>query len=131
MFLAKNKELLERFKRGDRDALEKVYQHYVPGVTSYLRKDFTFRNGIDHQYFKGILDLSDLKASVQEVFRRAFEEMARTSYNGINSFTNWVLAIGRNMVINRFRNREIALSDYISPSDERSHLTFMDDEVSE
>ena len=28
-------------------------------------------------------------------------------------------------------NREIAISDYISASDERSHLTFMDDEVTE
>lgn len=131
MFLAKNKDLLERFKRGDRDALEEVYRHYAPGVTSFLRKGFTFRSGKGHYYFKGIQDLSELKASVQEVFRRALEDKARTSYNGINSFTNWVLAIGRNMVINRFRNREIAFSDYISPSDDRSHLTFMDDEVSE
>ena len=131
MFLAKNKELLERFKRGDRDAMEEVYRHYAPGVTSFLRKGFTFRSGKGHFYFKGIMDLSELKASVQEVFRRALEEKARTSYNGINSFTNWVLAIARNMVINRFRNREIAFSDYISASDSRSHLTFMDDEVSE
>jgi RNA polymerase sigma factor (sigma-70 family) len=131
VFLAKNQELLAAFKAGNRDALEVVYRHYVPGVTSFLRKGFTFRSGKGHYYFKGIMDPSELKASVQEVFRRAFEEKARTSYNGINSFTNWVLAIGRNMVINRFRNREIAFSDYISPSDDRSHLTFMDDEVSE
>ena len=57
---------------------------------------------------------------MQEVFRRSFETRARNSYNGVNSFTNWVLAIARNMVINQFRNREIAFSDYISASDERS-----------
>jgi len=131
MFLAKNKKLLEAFKRGDRDALEVVYRHYVPGVTSFLRKGFTFRSGSGHFYFKGIQDLSELKASVQEVFRRALEEKARTSYNGINSFTNWVLAIGRNMVINRFRNREIAISNYIAASDDRNPLTFMDDEATE
>ena len=131
MFLAKDKELLAAFKEGDRDALDKVYRHYGPGVTSFLRKGFTFRSGSTHYYFKGIQDPSDLKSSVQEVFRRAFEGKARNSYNGINSFTNWVLAIGRNMVINRFRNREIAFSDYISAGDERSHLTVMDDEVTD
>ncbi len=131
MFLAKDKTLLAAFKGGDRDALETVYRHYAPGVTSFLRKGFTFRSGAGHFFFKGIQDPSELKSSVQEVFRRALEEKARISYNGINSFTNWVLAIGRNMVINRFRNREISFSNYISPSDDRSHLTFMDDEVTE
>ncbi len=111
--------------------MDDVYRHYFPGVTSFLRKGFTFRSGKGAFFFKGIQDPSDLKSGVQEVFRRAFETRARTSYNGINSFTNWVLAIGRNMVINQFRNREIAFSHYISPSDQRSHLTVMDDEISE
>jgi len=131
MFLAKNKELLAAFKAGNREALDTVYRHYAPGVTSFLRKGFTFRSGAGHFYFKGIQDPSELKSSVQEVFRRAFEGKARDSYNGINSFTNWVLAIGRNMVINRFRNREVAISNYISPTDDRSHMAFMDDEMTE
>ncbi len=129
MFLAKNPRLLEAFKRGDRAAMDEVYRHYCPGLTAFLRKGFTFRSGKGHFYFKGIQDPTDLEAAVQEVFRRAFEEKARRSYNGVNSFTNWVLAIGRNMVINQFRNREIAFSDYISPSDERGHLAIMDAEV--
>ena len=131
MFLAKDPQLLEAFKRGDRDAMEKVYRHYFRGVTAFLRKGFTFRSGTGHFYFRGIQDPNELKNGVQEVFRRAFEDRARQSYNGINSFTNWVLAIGRNMVINQFRNREIAFSDYIAPSDERGHLTIMDDEITE
>lgn len=129
MFLAKNPELLESFKRGERDAMESVYRHYVPGVSAFLRKGFTFRSGQGQFYFKGIQDPNELKPAVQEVFRRAFEDKARSSYNGVNSFTNWVLAIARNMVINKFRNREIAFSDYISASDSRSHLQVMDDEV--
>ena len=108
-----------------------VYRHYFRGVTSFLRKGFTFRSGSGHFYFKGIVDQSELKSAVQEVFRRSFEDRARQSYNGINSFTNWVLAISRNMVINQFRNREIAFSDYISPTDERGHLAIMDDEITE
>jgi RNA polymerase sigma factor (sigma-70 family) len=131
MFLAKNQRLLEAFKAGERAAMDTVYRHYLPGVTSFLRKGFTFRSGKGHFYFKGIMDPGDLKSAVQEVFRRAFEAKARASYNGINSFTNWVLAISRNMVINQFRNREIAFSEYIAPSDERGHLAILDDEVTE
>ncbi len=131
MFLAKNPKLLEAFKKGDRKAMDEVYRHYAPGVTSFLRKGFSFRSATGNFYFKGIQDPSELKSAVQEVFRRAFEAKARNSYNGAYSFTNWVLAIARNMVINQFRNREIAFSEYISGSDERSHLTVMDDEVTE
>jgi RNA polymerase sigma factor (sigma-70 family) len=131
MFLAKDKKLLDSFKKGDRDAMDQVYRHYHRGVTAFLRKGFTFRSGTGHFFFKGIQDNSDLRSAVQEVFRRAFEDRARQSYNGVNSFTNWILAIGRNMVINQFRNREIAFSDYISPTDERGHLTVMDDEITE
>jgi len=131
MFLAKNKKLLAAFKRGEREAMDEIYRHYAPGVTAFLRKGFTFRSGKGNFYFKGIQDPADVKNAVQEVFRRAFEGRARDSYNGINSFTNWVLAIGRNMVINQFRNREIAFSQYIAPTDERGHLTVMDDEITE
>ena len=35
------------------------------------------------------------------------------------------------MIINQFRNREIAFCDYIAPSDERGHLAIIDDEVTE
>lgn len=131
MFLAKNKKLLDAFKRGDKAAMDVVYRHYQRGVTGFLRKGFTFRSGTSYFYFRGIADPNELNNAVQEVFRRSFEDRARASYNGVNSFTNWVLAIARNMVINQFRNREIAFSDYIAPTDERGHLTIMDDEVTE
>jgi RNA polymerase sigma-70 factor (ECF subfamily) len=131
MFLAKDKKLLEAFQRGDRDAMEQVYKHYHRGVANFLRKGFTFRSGSTHFYFRGISDPHDLKSAVQEVFRRAFEDKARHSYNGVNSFSNWVLAIGRNMVINQFRNREVAFSSVIKATDERGHLAILDDEVTE
>ena len=131
MFLAKNKKLLKAFKKGERAAMDEVYRHYQPGVQRFIRKGFTFRSQKGNFYFKGIPEPSELHSSVQEVFRRAFEDKARNAYNGINSFTNWVLAIARNMVINGFRNREIAFSNYVSASDSRSHLAVMDDEVTE
>ena len=90
MFLANNKPLLKAFKDGDKKAMEEIYIHYVPGVTRFLRKGFTFRSGTRHLFFRGLPDESDLQGAVQEVFRRAFEDKARHSYNGINSFSNWV-----------------------------------------
>ena len=131
MLLAKNEDLLKRFRVGDKDAMEEVYRHYSPGVTRFLRQGFTFRSGGGHCYFKGIKLQDDLNSAVQEVFRRAFEDRARNAYNGINSFSNWVLAISRNMVINGFRNREIAFSSYISKKDDRGHLAIMDNAVTE
>jgi RNA polymerase sigma factor (sigma-70 family) len=131
MFLAKDKKLLEAFKMGDREAMDTVYRHYVAGVSGFLRKGFTFRSGTSHLYFKGIQDSQEISAAVQEVFRRAFEDRARQSYNGVNSFSNWVLAIARNLVINQFRNREISFSNYVSKADERGHLTVMDEEITE
>jgi RNA polymerase sigma factor (sigma-70 family) len=130
VYLAKNKPLLAAFKAGDRSALDNVYRQYSRGVRAFLGKGFTFRSGKGNFHFRGIHDDSELDSSVQEVFRRAFEERARTSYNGINSFTNWVLAIARNMVINSFRNREVAVSQYVAATDDRGVAGFMDREMS-
>lgn len=129
--LPQNPRLLHAFRLGERAALEEVYRQYSPAVLKFLRGGFGFRSGGSTMHFKGIHNDSDLNSSVQEVFRRAFEEKARHSYNGTNSFTNWVLAIARNMVLNGFRRREVNLSEYIKESDHRNQLTFMDDEMTE
>jgi RNA polymerase sigma factor (sigma-70 family) len=131
MFLAKDKKLLEAFRKGDRDAMDVVYRHYRRGVTAFLRNGFSFRSGTGYFFYRGISDPKDLESAVQEVFKRSFEDRARHAYNGVTSFSNWILAIARNMVINQFRNREVAFSSYISPSDIRSHGAILDDEVTE
>ena len=130
MFLAKNKELLEAFREGTKEAMEEVYLHYEPGVKRFLKSGFSFRSGDGHCYFKGIPSEDDLNVAVQEVFRRAFEDRARNAYNGINSFSNWVLAIARNMVINQFRNREVVISSYVSEDDSRGDSALIDGENS-
>ena len=42
MFLAKNKELLEAFKEGTKEAMEEVYLHYEPGVKRFLNLVLVF-----------------------------------------------------------------------------------------
>lgn len=111
--------------------MDVVYRHYHRGVTAFLRNGFSFRSGTGYFFYRGILDASDLENAVQEVFKRSFEDRARHAYNGVTSFSNWILAIARNMVINQFRNREVAISSYISASDGRSHGAILDEEVTE
>jgi RNA polymerase sigma factor (sigma-70 family) len=126
MFLAKNAALLEAFKRGEREAMDEVYRHYHPGLAAFLRRGFSFQSSGRPYFFKGIKDPAELEAAVQEVFRRLFEAKARASYNGSRPFSNWMLAIARNMAINQFRNREVALSDSTRDGDERGHLAALD-----
>jgi len=115
VLLIKNPDLLSRFRKGESSALEEVYLFYVKGVSHFLSKGFSFRSGDKYFYFKGCKSPFDLHNAVQEVFRRAFEEKARLSYNGVNTYSNWILAIARNMVINQFRNKEIAFSQFEDP----------------
>jgi RNA polymerase sigma factor (sigma-70 family) len=112
VLLIKNPELLSAFRRGEKAAMEQVYRFYVKGVSHFLQKGFSFRSSERFFYFKGYRSPFDLHNAVQEVFRRAFEERARLSYNGVNSYSNWILAIARNMVINQFRNKEIPFSQF-------------------
>src|SRR5438045_884131 len=92
--------------------MEVVYRHYVKGVSHFMQKGFSFRSTDKFFFFKGYRSPFDLHNAVQEVFRRAFEERARLSYNGVNSYSNWILAIARNMIINQFRNKEIPFSQF-------------------
>ncbi len=131
MFLAKDKELQERFRAGETEAMDIIYKHYAPGVHRFLGRGFTFRSGGGHCHFTGIKSDDELRSSVQEVFRRAFEDRARNAYNGINSFSNWVLAISRNMVINRFRNREIVMSNFVTTDDAGGQASFLERTMTE
>ena len=132
MFLAKNKELLERFRSGEKEAMEEIYLHYSPGVHRFLRNGFTFRSGGGHCYFKGIKVEDELNVAVQEVFRRAFEERARNAYNGINSFSNWVWPLAEIWSSTNFATAK-SPSVIIFPKgtgEDRSHIAAMDTAVS-
>lgn len=131
MWLVRNQTLLKHFRQGDREAMSSVYRHYQPGVTAFLRKGFSFRSGTSFFFFKGTKDEEQLGSYVQEVFRRSFEDKARQSYNGVTSFSNWVLAIARNMVINQFRNKEIAFSQFVKKEEDGTEYSPLDQELPE
>jgi RNA polymerase sigma-70 factor (ECF subfamily) len=113
MLLVERRELLARFKAGDRRALEEVYRHYVPEVANFLRRGFSFTSRDRNFRFSGYTQPFDLDNALQETFVRAFKESARLGYDGLHSYKNYLLAIARNLVVDEFRNREVAMSPFI------------------
>jgi RNA polymerase sigma factor (sigma-70 family) len=111
--LIERRELLDRFRKGERRALEEVYRHYVADVANFLSRGFTFSSRDRHFRFVGYTQPFDLDNALQETFARAFKESARMGYDGLNSFRNYLFAIARNLVIDEFRNREVAMSPFI------------------
>jgi RNA polymerase sigma factor (sigma-70 family) len=115
--LIERRELLDRFKRGERQALEEVYRHYVADVAAFLQRGFTFQSSGRPLRFSGYAQPFDLDNALQETFTRAFKESARLGYDGLNPYRNYLFAIARNLVLDEFRNREVAMSPFIAQLD--------------
>src|SRR5260370_32678632 len=111
--LIERRELLDRFKRGERRALEEVYRHYAPELAAFLQRGFTFSSGGRPLRFSGYAQPFDLDNALQETFLRAFKESARVGYDGLHPYKSYLFAIARNLVLDEFRNREVAMSPFI------------------
>lgn len=105
MILLESRELLDGFRRGDKNALLAVYRHYVRDVTRFLMAGFSFDSGGQRCTFRGFRGGYEIEAALQEIFRRAFEERARLAYNGIDPYKPYLLRIARNAVINDLKSR--------------------------
>jgi len=98
---ADNRALLDRFRRGERDALAKVYYHYVDEVATLARRGFTIESS-GHAVIRGV-DREREREIVQETFAKAFAEKARLAYDGIQPYRPYLLRIAKNLMIDRFR----------------------------
>jgi RNA polymerase sigma-70 factor, ECF subfamily len=112
MLLVEDRSLLDAFRRGDRAALEKVYETYGPQVASFLRAGFGFQSGGRSCRFRGARSQLDLEDRLHDVFSRAFSEGARLGYDGLSPYKTYLLTIAKNTVIDDFRRKEHALIDY-------------------
>lgn len=108
-----HRELLERFRLGERDALEHVYRHYASEVWAVLRSGFAGSGG---PRIAGLSDASALRDAVQDVFIRAFGEAARLAYDGLRPYRPYLLRIARNVRIDQLRRtgREVFMADVAS-----------------
>jgi RNA polymerase sigma factor (sigma-70 family) len=112
MLLVEDRALLDRFRRGDQSALERVYAVYARDVAVQLRRGFTFQSGGRSCRFHGTRSAADLEDRVHDVFVRAFSESARLAYDGLTPYKNYLYTVARNLVIDDFRKKERALVEY-------------------
>lgn len=100
-----DRELLVPFKRGDRDALSRVYRMYVGDVVRALRHGTIVR--IDGRLTRVGAGLSegDLEVLVQNTFIRAFSPSARAAYDGLRPYEPYLITIARNLLIDDARKR--------------------------
>jgi RNA polymerase sigma factor (sigma-70 family) len=103
MFLCGNRALLDAFRRGDRDALAQVYDHYHPAVVEIASRGFTFGSGSAWFRFRGALGSPDLFDLVHDVFTAVFEERARLGYSGTSPYGAYLAQVTRNRIISRLR----------------------------
>ncbi len=101
--LHENRALLDRFRRGDRDALRAVYEAFVDDVLVVVR------SGVRVQTDAGLVRLGqdigddEVEALVQETFIKAFSDKARQSYDGLRPYGAYLSTVARNLVIDRGR----------------------------
>ncbi len=101
--LPDNRLLLDAFRRAEPEALEIVYRAYVERVAAMLRRGFEFSSRGQQMRFSGYRDPDDLQDALQETFMGAFSTGARKGYNGLDPFSSYLMAIARNVVLQRFR----------------------------
>jgi RNA polymerase sigma factor (sigma-70 family) len=98
---ANDRELLDRFRRGERAALAAVFEHYVDEVATLARRGFTIESS-GHVYVRGT-NRDDEHELVQETFAKAFAEKARLAYDGLSPYRPYLLRITKNLMIDRYR----------------------------
>ncbi|MBN2525408.1 MAG: sigma-70 family RNA polymerase sigma factor [Deltaproteobacteria bacterium] len=110
----KNRQLLEDFREGKKDALQSVYQSYRQDVERFvscgwISKKTKMRSRVN---FSGDNDLRI--ELIQEVFLRAFSKNARVSYDGVRLYRNYLLTLARNVVV-----------DYVNahPDESNTHVS--------
>ena len=119
-------DLLRRFRAGDRDALDCVYQLCREDVLRLVRHGFLIK-GSTSLWVPGLGDAALAEDTVQEVFAKAFTDRARRSYDGVRPYRPYLLQIARNIRIDQERRRwrEVALEDASHRASEDSADTLL------
>lgn len=101
--LHEDRAFLDAFRRGERDALARVFALYVADVTTTLRAGVAV--DVDGQRVRLAAGLpeSEIEVMIQDTFLRAFTPSARAAYDGLRPFGAYLATIARNLLIDRGR----------------------------
>ena len=94
-----DRELLNAFRTGERQALRAIYEHYLDDVMTLIRCGFVSgeaRVGAEPDR-TAQLDLA------HEVFVHAFRESARMGFDGLRPYRPYLMRIAKNRIIDRLR----------------------------
>ena len=123
-----NRDLLNRFREGERAALSRVYRFYVNDIELQLRRWSASAGGIS-----GLRNDYSLQQDVlQEIFIKAFSPNVRAAYDGIRPYRPYLVTIARSVLVDHLRkkSREIVLP-FDTEEDERAVSRDMETDSSE
>ncbi|MCP3063055.1 sigma-70 family RNA polymerase sigma factor [Myxococcus sp. K38C18041901] len=92
--------LLQAFRRGEPEALARVYRAYSAHVARFLSRTYVSHGpgGL------GRVGPLDLEAAHQETFVRAFREQARLAYDGVRPYSTWLNAVAKQAAVDVLRS---------------------------
>lgn len=101
-----DRALLDAFRRGERAALERVFDLYVQDVAKTVRAGVVVQ--VDGRPTRLGADLPEHEAEslVQETFARAFAQKVRDGYDGVRPFGAYLATIARNLIVDRGRRAQ-------------------------
>ena len=117
MELKCNPELVERFRRGDREVLTELYRAHVDEIRLVLQRGFSFSSKGESVRFRGFREPFRLQEVLQEVFVHAFRERARLAYDAQQPYLPFLVTIARNWVIDRHRRERTESALFVSVTD--------------
>ncbi len=104
--LESDRALLDAYRRGERWALERVFDLYADDVARTVRAGVVVRvDGLPTRLGKGLLE-HEVEVIIQDTFLRAFGPKAREGYDGLRPFGAYLATIARNLVIDRGRREQ-------------------------
>ena len=98
-----NRDLLDRFRRGERSALAAVYEHYIDDVERLVRLGFTVTATDGPVTVSGAGTVDAQHDLLQEIFIKVFSPRARDGYDGLRPFRPYLMRIAQNVMIDHVR----------------------------
>lgn len=102
--LSEDRAWLDAFRRGEEEALERVFRTYAPLVATILQRGTRLEAG-----FAPGVAIDRVQDLLHDVFVRALNEKTRQSYDGLRPYGPFIAQIARRTLIDHHRkhtNRE-------------------------